>query len=138
MQTFLPYADFDASAAVLDRQRLGKQRVEVLQILSTLRGHRLGWRNHPCVRMWSGHENALVAYGHAICAEWIRRGYRDTCDAKIEALRVDGATDELPRWLGREDFHRSHQSKLVRKDPGHYRGYFPDVPDDLDDVWPVD
>ena len=28
MQTFLPYEDFRASARVLDRQRLGKQRVE--------------------------------------------------------------------------------------------------------------
>lgn len=28
MQTFLPYQNFVASARVLDRQRLGKQRVE--------------------------------------------------------------------------------------------------------------
>ncbi|MDQ1681515.1 MAG: hypothetical protein QOH99_56, partial [Frankiaceae bacterium] len=33
MQTFLPYADFGASARVLDDRRLGKQRVETLQIL---------------------------------------------------------------------------------------------------------
>lgn len=30
MQTFLPYPDFVESASVLDRQRLGKQRVEVI------------------------------------------------------------------------------------------------------------
>jgi hypothetical protein len=33
VQTFLPYADFAESARVLDRARLGKQRVEALQVL---------------------------------------------------------------------------------------------------------
>lgn len=33
MQTFLPYANFEASAKVLDYKRLGKQRVEAKQIL---------------------------------------------------------------------------------------------------------
>jgi len=33
MQTFLPYPDFAASSAVLDDRRLGKQRVEALQIV---------------------------------------------------------------------------------------------------------
>jgi hypothetical protein len=36
MQTFLPYPDFRESARVLDNKRLGKQRVECLQILQTL------------------------------------------------------------------------------------------------------
>ena len=36
MQTFLPYPAFDLSAQVLDRQRLGKQRVETLQVLKAL------------------------------------------------------------------------------------------------------
>lgn len=36
MQTFLPYPDFKKSASVLDNKRLGKQRLECLQILRTL------------------------------------------------------------------------------------------------------
>jgi Pyrimidine dimer DNA glycosylase len=36
MQTFLPYPDFVACARVLDSRRLGKQRVEALQILRAL------------------------------------------------------------------------------------------------------
>ena len=36
MQTFLPFADFSKSAACLDDKRLGKQRVECLQILKAL------------------------------------------------------------------------------------------------------
>lgn len=41
MQTFLPYASFAATAAVLDDKRLGKQRVETLQVLQTLLRERL-------------------------------------------------------------------------------------------------
>ena len=37
MQTFLPYSNFHLTAEVLDRKRLGKQRVECLQILRTLK-----------------------------------------------------------------------------------------------------
>lgn len=33
VQTFLPFAAFDATARVLDDGRLGRQRVEVLLIL---------------------------------------------------------------------------------------------------------
>ncbi len=128
MQTFLPHSDFAESARSLDRQRLGKQRVETMQILRTLRGERDGWR---------GHENALVAYGLAICSEWTARGYRDTCAEKIAALADEDGSNELPPWLGDDAFHQSHRSKLVRKDPAHYRPQFPDVPDDLDDVWPL-
>ena len=49
-------------------------------------------------------------------------------------LAADGL---LPPWLGDHALHRSHQSSLVRKDPAHYRRFFPDVPDDLPYVWPV-
>ena len=34
MQIFLPYKSFKKSAEVLDYQRLGKQRVEALQIIN--------------------------------------------------------------------------------------------------------
>jgi len=83
MQTFLPYPNFTKSAAVLDRQRLGKQRVETLQILRALSDSSYGWQNHPAVKMWRGCERALAAYGLLICAEWIDRGYKDTCMKKI-------------------------------------------------------
>jgi hypothetical protein len=46
------------------------------------------------------------------------------------------AADALPPWLGDPGFHRSHQSALVRKDPALYGPIFPDVPDDLEYVWP--
>jgi hypothetical protein len=43
----------------------------------------------------------------------------------------------LPPWLGDPDFHLSHQSALVRKDPDFYGPLFPGVPDDLEYVWPA-
>ena len=52
MQTFLPYKDFTKSAKALDNKRLGKQRVEVKQILNALDGKSKGWTNHPATNMW--------------------------------------------------------------------------------------
>jgi len=59
VQTFLPYADFGESARALDTRRLGKQRVETLQIVRALTRPGNGWRHHPAVRMWRGYEEAL-------------------------------------------------------------------------------
>ena len=149
MQTFLPYPDFEECAEVLDDRRLGKQRVEVLQIMRALTIERYAWKSHPAVLMWKGYEEALAAYGVAICEEWRRRGFADTCAAKIgdDARRAGvlsirsqaelAKAGGLPPWLGAEALHRSHRSALVRKDPGLYVEQFPDVPDDLPYEWPV-
>jgi hypothetical protein len=149
VQTFLPYADFAASARVLDRKRLGKQRVETIQVVRALTVPGYGWANHPAALMWRGFEEALGRYGLACCDAWTELGFGDTCAATIAAdLRSAGvgalrhqpelaAAGALPPWLGDPDLHRSHQSALVRKDPEHYRVHFPDVPDDLPYVWPV-
>jgi len=149
MQTFLPYADFTRSARVLDDRRLGKQRVEALQILRALTRESYGWKHHPAVLMWRGHEEALGAYAVAICREWCRRGHADTCEVKIlDDLRAAGVrppprsqrelkqAGQLPSWLGDRALHRSHRSALARKDPGHYGKHFSE-PDDLPYVWPV-
>lgn len=150
MQTFLPYPGFTASATTLDPRRLGKQRVEALQVLRGLTVAGYGWRHHPAVRMWTGYEEALVRYGLDVCGVWTAAGRADTCAASLvaglggrsggvgirtqEQLAEDG---ELPPWLGDPAFHRSHQSALVRKDPAFYAPLFPGVPDDLPYVWPA-
>jgi hypothetical protein len=144
VQTFLPYPDFAASARVLDVRRLGKQRVEALQVLRGLIVPGYGWRHHPGVKMWAGYAEALVRYGLVKCREWTDGGRADTVAATLlgewgtprEQAEL-AAAGELPPWLGHPDFHRSHQSSLVRKDPAHYRPFFPDVPDDLEYVWPA-
>jgi hypothetical protein len=150
MQTFLPYPDFDATAAALDDRRLGKQRVEALQILRALTWPVYGWKHHPAVLMWRGYEEALGAYAAAICGEWCRRGHADTCEVKImtelagagvavppRTQAALAATGALPPWLGDDGFHRSHRSALLRKDPEWYRPRFGDEPDDLEYTWPV-
>lgn len=138
MQTFLPYPCFVKSARCLDRQRLGKQRVEVLTILRVLKGVVNAWQNHPAVRMWRGYEKALALYGRAICREWRSRGYRDNCSRQILKL-VGGriGVPKMPPWLGRRDFHRSHKSNLLRKDAEHYKRFLGKTGDDLPYVWPV-
>ena len=141
MQTFVPYSDHRKTARVLDRQRLGKQRVETLQIINAL--HPLyakpGWKHHPAVRMWRGHEQALIEYGLYICHEWIRRGYQDTCAGKMVAMiqEFDNRSAYMPDWWGDPEVHDSHKSNLVRKAPDHYRKWFPDISDDLPYKWPT-
>ena len=149
MQTFLPYADFQRSAHALDNKRLGKQRVETIQVVRALTWADYGWKNHPAVLMWEGFEEALGRYGFACCEAWTERGFGDTCALTIATdLRAAGivtvrtqpelaTADALPAWLGDEAVHRSHQSALVRKDRMHYSPLFPDVPDDVEYVWPV-
>lgn len=152
MQTFLPYADFRRSAAVLDIKRLGKQRVEVLQILNCLDplSPLKGWNNHPAVKMWRGYETALILYGLVVCDAWIKKGYKDTCYEKIllklgtdisrsdlERSFVSRRRIFLPSWFGSEPFHSSHRSNLLRKDPVWYGQFGWTEPDDLPYLWPV-
>jgi hypothetical protein len=137
MQTFLPFPNFKLSAKVLDNKRLGKQRVEVLQLL---RGQ---FPNHPCHKMWSYHKDTLAVYGIRICQEWISRGYKDTCLDKIIAemsapvqavARNDWFLENLEtqllhqlHWYGSTSFHRSHQIALLRKDYFHYAAKMHDI-----------
>lgn len=150
MQTFLPYPDFVASATTLDAKRLGKQRVEAVQVLRGLTVPTYGWRHHPAVKMWRGYAEALVRYGLDICAVWSASGRADTCAATLttdlaawNGVRVIRTRQELadagdlPPWLGDEALHLSHRSSLVRKDPDFYRPLFGDIPDDLPYVWPA-
>lgn len=96
------------------------------------------WRRHPAVLMWAGHESWLMGYQSMICREWTDRGFKDTCYDKTHALYVASGwrVGPKPEWLGNRAFHRSHKSNLLRKDPEHYGPLFPNVPDDLEYVWP--
>ena len=140
MQTFVPATAYARCAEVLDRQRLGKQRVECLQIMNVITGasRSKGWQNHPACNMWRHNPLALLSYTWAICDEWTKRGYRDTCLAKTAiALGVDAVPLNLhPDWWGDPRIHASHRSNLLRKQPEHYRQYWPTEADDLEYHWP--
>lgn len=131
MQTFLPYADFQKSAEVLDFRRLGKQRVEALTILRAIEEGNC-WSNHPATKMWKGYTGALKIYHDTIIEEWIKRGYENNM-----TLFHEGKPIRYPAWLGDERFHDSHRSNLLRKDPEYYGQFGWKVPDDLDYFWPT-
>ena len=115
MQTFLPYADFQKTAKCLDDKRLGKQRVECLQILKAIYIPDYGWRHHPAVNMWKDYPHALQSYMNTCIREWIDRGFKNTM--AIEKL---DRFIELPQWLGNATLHASHRSNLLRKDKQFY------------------
>lgn len=143
MQTFMPYPDFEKSAACLDYRRLGKQRLEAMQILRILRGEATSkaWANHPAVRMWRGNEAQLWSYAVIVCREWISRGYKDTILKQLyelyPAYAVDLQVDVKPVWFGDNRFHGSHRSNLLRKDKAFYSKYRWPEKNDLPYFWPV-
>lgn len=141
MQTFLPYQSFTESAKCLDNKRLGKQRVEAWQILRIVAGmdENSRWRNHPAVLMWGNYEIALAVYGMEICNEWIKRGYNDSLRIRFYNHLMVNKEEELnkPNWFGLPDFHSSHRSNLLRKDPIWYGKFNWTEPPDLPYVWPV-
>ena len=122
MQTFLPYKSFRKSAQILDYKRLGKQRVEGMQIINAIEGNPRkdgkpykGWVSHPCSIMWKPYVNALKHYTNIIIAEWIKRGYNNN-------MKMYNDFNEIikPHWLGNESFHSSHRANLLRKDQEYY------------------
>lgn len=138
MQTFLPYPSFYDSLKVLDNKRLGKQRLEAMQLVnSTLKlaadpNTKVGWANHPARTMWRGYLDALKMYHNLAIQEWIIRGFKNT----MKTYEVPEVIT-LPHWLGREDFHASHRSNLIRKDPIWYGQFGWTEPNNIEYVWPT-
>lgn len=129
MQTFLPYPDFRESALVLDRRRLGKQRLETWQLSRGMFPH------HPCSKMWRGYEAALLTYGVVICLEWIGRGYGDDIGWRLnEELKKHGPVI-MPPWFG-GPIHANHRARLVAKDPRHYSRFFWEEGPTWTNYWP--
>ena len=154
MQTFMPFENFAESASALDRQRLGKQRVETCQIMQALTGLKYDPESdtvleyaspasiakHWVTRMWAGHEHQLMEYQEAVVHEWASiRGYKDSCLEKTRKIFDHAGFDPrpAPEWLGAPEFHLQHQARLVSKNPEFYGPRFPDVSpiDDYDFRW---
>ena len=135
MQTFLPYPSFQESMRVLDDSRLGNQVYR--EGMTLLRG---GWPNHPASKMWRGYEGALAQYLMAGVHELYTRGKdyhsRPWCQ-ELFTYAVAGVDEPMPPWLGDEQFHASHRSNLLRKDPVWYGQYNWTEPDNLEYIWPV-
>lgn len=141
MQTFMPDFDFRIVAATLDHKRLGKQRVEALQLLQAFNDLANRWRNHPVFRMWYMNRGLLAAYGIAMCNHWAALGYSDNCKNRIiDALPCDTLRQfaityattginslpemyELPEWMKPRDGYNirsEYRAILLEKNFKHY------------------
>lgn len=137
MQVFLPSTDFIKVASCLDRLRLNKQALEAWQILMC--NVRLdpagndrpnkGWSHHPAVRMWRGHELALLNYIGIMVNEWCARGYRSSIYGKALATYVRaaelgrvGTESYLPTWFDThgEAVASTHRVALLSKNYDWY------------------
>lgn len=141
MQTFFPFSTAIGALNILDNRRLGKQRVEGYQILNTLTGRSRGWLGHPAVRMWRGHEAALLDYTLTACEFWVERGFTDTLSDKLfeEYGDIVYAEDHpiiYPSWTERQAVLDSHKAMLYHKDPVHYALFEP-FAHITEYVWPV-
>lgn len=140
VNTFLPYPSFIESAKVLDYRRLNKQILECDQILKAIEKEnsgfqgKIGWVNHPATKMWKGYEHALKYYRDFMLLEWVARGYNST---RQFLLAIGDYPDKYPPWRGNKEFHASHRSNLLRKDPIHYGQFGWTEPNNLEYVWPV-
>ncbi len=131
MQTFLPYSNYLYCSLVLDNRRLGKQRVEAVQIDNALYDPMNSWRNHTAVRMWRGYRNALHAYANVMIAEWLCRGNENN----IPFYDIEYPI-EYPPWLTDGRLLYSHRANLVRKLPEHYGRFWPNVDTAAPYWWP--
>ena len=128
MQTFLPYADFNKSAVILDKKRCWKQVVEAKQILDSLEllkakypPKHIPWINHPAAKMWQGYERALMHYFNEFLHVCINKWRINT---KLNPM-PSYVMYEKPWWLGNEDFHRAMRARLIEKDRDFYLPLFP-------------
>ena len=130
MQTFLPSRNFVTVAKILDSKRLNKQILEGYQILNVLSGMSPtgGWRNHPAVKMWRGHEMILHTYISIMIAEAKQRGIKtdkneeNICNLFNKVGESWGTT--LPDWFSDDKkimrIVTTHKANLFDKDPMYY------------------
>lgn len=161
MQTFVPIAtdNFIEIAKTLDSKRLHKQALEGWQILMVLteldpQGNpRIpkGWVNHPAVKMWRGHEGALLSYIQAMVVEWKQRGYKSTIDSKAEATYQSASKYKSlmvtpPQWMVDQQqldtIASTHRQALLVKDYEWYSQFgWPEdpgyAPKEYEYIWPI-
>jgi len=148
MQTFLPYENFYNSAVCLDNKRLNKQIVEGVQILQCLMGRgSIIWRKHPVVKMWFGYEQSLYQYITECYMEWVTRlmcgkrggspnhkSYNWMRDNRYEIFKY---SKKKPKFLGNYNFHNSHRSALLFKNPDWYSQFNWDVEPKIEYIYPT-
>ena len=123
MQVFLPYPDFKKSLESLDDKRLGKQRVEIYQLIAGLEGrptktgkpYHIRRVNHPISKMFRDNLPALKQYLNDSIDVWVARGKNNTMQKEVINEEI-----VMPKWFGNDAFHKSHRANLLRKDANYY------------------
>lgn len=146
VNTFIIVPDIEQTAKMLDKQRLGKQRLEAKQLIDILERYDQtgtcdgGWSSHPALRSWKGYTNSLKAYFNIIVNEWISRGCQNTmklypidtkryrvvkCNFDGKTAHFQGPFDEYcyPFWVSFPPLYMSHQAALCRKNPEYYSSF---------------
>lgn len=145
MQVFLPYKDPAKTAQCLDNKRLGKQRLECLQILFVGYNIMGYWEipnyifSHPTYELWKTNLDWLLTfYLSAIMREWqIIRGFNnEKCwraymyiNEKINwSYKIPWEYPiewhkYLPPFI-KMDFCKKHQQLLLKKDYEYYKEKF--------------
>lgn len=116
----------------MDYRRLGKQRVEAMQLINIQEGRTKTWSNHPASRMWDGYVDALKSYCNHMIVEWKNRGYNNTM--KFYSLT---SPVYFPPWMKDEAFHASHRAALLYKDYEYYKQFGWVEKPELNYVWPI-
>lgn len=105
----------------LDSKRLGKQRVEAMQIINVIEQNLKGWSGHPAVKMWKNHVTALKYYHNKVVKKWIARGFNNNMELyDIPKKKYI----EFPWWYKFKPLHMSHKASLYRKNPEYYSEHF--------------
>jgi len=133
----MPNIGFFKSLRPLDDARLGKQRQDALKVLKALMGEE-EMRPHPVLNMWEGYEYTLGVYGMSACSIWkTERKKNENLAFEIHRILEDVPHElAMPPWMEDLDFHRSHRSYLIRRNPGVYEEMWPNTPVDMPLLWP--
>lgn len=96
---------------------------------------KLGWSNHPAVKMWRGYSDALLHYFWVMLERVVEIGTKYK-KYRLPKDRPRWDSVQFPPWFGDEKFHASHRSNLLRKST-HYEQFGWTESKILEYVWPV-
>lgn len=123
---FHPHLTAEDSLACLDDRRLGKQRLEALQIIRLLDSSvtvTRGFSRHPAVLSYRGYVPYLKLYYNACLEEWCRRGKKNTmAPLPVECEAPNGVV--VPWFIPCVPRLMADRAALLRKDPVWYGRQF--------------
>ena len=133
MQVFHPYKSALKSIQCLDNSRMGKQRLECIQILLANNNIDTEWEvpksvpPHKNVVLWKNYSGYLFYYLGILLNEWEDRGMKNfVCRGMYEKLRnIYGLQENTkrPRFIDNK-FIQTQRLSLLNKKMEHYYKFF--------------